>query len=223
MSGGPGRSRSKCHQVGPVQSNCPFYNCQMGRLCQKVLRLPSGLRSVALLRCLGSTPEQQAKAEKIFLLSDTKNCPFGHGHRNFGAANPLLNFYVVEDASKMLPGFLENIPIVFKYLAKELGDDPYFCGDLTYADFCIFHFMDNIRTLDGGYTLSQMDDDAEKEKLEKFYNRMRDIDSVKRYLQERPRPGTQQVGNPAGSIIYAIKNPPEDVVAIRDFVRGRAK
>ena len=163
-----------------------------------------------------TTKELQAKAEKLFQLPDvTKDDDIvadGIKYR-LGLANPLLNFYSIEKASKLLPGFLQRVPTTYSYLETELEEGPYFCGsDLCYVDFQLFHYIDNVYTLDGGYTL------REKPKLEQFYNRMKELDAVEKHLSMRPKCGTKQIGNPKGCIIYEISNPSKDIPTIKEYI-----
>lgn len=161
------------------------------------------------------TPEMNAKAERLFLLSDDHENP----HGGFGKANPLLNWFSVQESSEQLPAFFEKLPTILAHLASELGSGPYFCGGSspTYVDFWIFHYLDNICTLDGGFSLGRVAAAAGGDGLAGFCERMKGLDAVKRRLAERPQCGTQSVGNP-GSIIHSIGNPPEEVFAIKRVI-----
>lgn len=106
---------------------------------------------------------------------------------------------------------MDGLPKTLNHIAQELlGEDgPYFCGDeLTYADFQIFHYLDNVCTLIGGIEVLEKLAGREGEKLKAFINRMKGIPAIQQRLAERPQSGTGQVGV-SGSIMHSVKVPCE--------------
>jgi glutathione S-transferase len=149
---------------------------------------------------LGSTPEANAKAERVFLYSDV-------GEPRLGLVNPLLNVYPAEESSKQIPGYLEHLPQHLKVLSQAIGcgdnDGPYVCGsELTYADFMVFNILDNLCTLFGEDNILNKNNPS----LRAFYDKMYRLPAISKRLWERPLAGSGEVGRPK-SIIYTTKVP----------------
>eukprot|EP00929_Paragymnodinium_shiwhaense_P079489 TRINITY_DN41390_c0_g1_i2.p1 TRINITY_DN41390_c0_g1~~TRINITY_DN41390_c0_g1_i2.p1 ORF type:complete len:193 (+),score=46.73 TRINITY_DN41390_c0_g1_i2:301-879(+) len=156
-----------------------------------------------------SDDKMKEKAFMLYNLQDEEDDGSGLYPRfkNYGCVNPLLNFFPREESEKRIPEYLSDVRAAVKYLAEELGDGPFFCGEaVTYADFGVFHYVDNIRTLDGGAAMDRLGDAGAK--LRSWEQAMREIPAIAECLAERPQPGTGAVGK-AGSIINTVAVPSE--------------
>ena len=74
------------------------------------------------------------------------------------------------------------------------------------GDFQIFHYVDNICTLDGGFTIRNRISQGHSRALLDWYGSVKSLPAIKNYLSARPRPGTGEIGKP-GSIINTEKHP----------------
>jgi len=189
------------------KTQLPVLGDENGELIPESLDIAKEIAERCIPSLIPDTPELREKAEKLFLISDSERTPFGCGYKNFGCINPLLNYFDQEHSEKEIPGYIARLPMTLEYLAGELGKGPFFCGEqLTYCDFAVFHFLDNISTLDGGATLKHIGDKGIH--LRAFFEKMRSLPSVAKYISTRPQAGSQAVGMPA-SIIYNVKKPSE--------------
>lgn len=145
---------------------------------------------------LGSTPKLQAKSERLFDFYNEK----------WDIVDPILNYFSMEEAAKHLPKMVDSLEEILSYLTNEIQEDgPYVCGsNLTYADFAIFHLLDNLGTLVGEDNLLEIA--APNDTLRAYYDTMYRLPSVSGRLMERPVAGTGKVGR-KGSIIHITKAP----------------
>ncbi|KAG7341644.1 Leg1 family protein [Nitzschia inconspicua] len=146
---------------------------------------------------LGSTTECQAKAERLFDFYNNNSCT--------SIVDPVLNYFSIDDATSRLPKVVESLSEMLSFLSQEIQDGPYVCGrDLTYADFAIFHLLDNLCTLLGEDNV--LETAAPDGTLRAFYDKMYRLPSISGRMLERPLAGTGEVGR-EGSIIYTSKAP----------------
>jgi glutathione S-transferase len=149
---------------------------------------------------LGSTPELSAKAERIFSYSDV-----GESSQRLGYVNPLLNYLPIEEVKKQLPVFLDELPHHLSFLSTEIGDGPYVCGtELTYVDFMVFHYIDNLCTLLGEENI--LDKACPNPNLRNYYDKMYRLPAISKRMMDRPLSGSGEVGI-EGSIIHSVKAP----------------
>lgn len=145
---------------------------------------------------LGTTTELQTKAERVFDFCNSDK---------WTLADPTLNFFSVADASKHLPMVVESLGEIVAFLSAEIQDGPYVCGsDLTYADFAVFHLLDNLCTLLGEDNVLEVA--PSNGTLRAFYDKMYRLPSISGRMMERPFAGSGEVGR-EGSIIYSTKAP----------------
>jgi glutaredoxin 2 len=121
----------------------------------------------------GANPDQQQQqqqyTEKLFMLREGEKYGSPLGFDNYGLANPILNWFPKEKSIQMIPSFLELLPSTLTYIAEELklaksistsnnndDDGPLFFGgnEPHMGDFQVFHYVNNICTLDGGFTMN---------------------------------------------------------------------
>uniref|UniRef100_A0A7S2LXF7 Glutathione transferase n=1 Tax=Zooxanthella nutricula TaxID=1333877 RepID=A0A7S2LXF7_9DINO len=163
--------------------------------------------------------EDPAQAERLFKLGDTEETPFGSGFKHYHSINPMLNRLPKEEAEALIPAYVAALPGTLKYLAGELGGRRFFGGDAPhYADFQVWHYVDNMRTLDGGATLEALGEPGEV--LQAWYDAVAALPGVAEYLASRPRLGTGQVGL-EGSIHHAVAVPSE-LPVVREALKQRA-
>jgi len=162
------------------------------------------------LQLLGKDP---AQAERLWLLPDTKDTPAGDMSTNLNLINPILNYFPKEDAEKKIPGFFETAPKVFAYLEQELGGGKFYGGDAPHiGDFQLFHYVDNLRLLDGGVTVDKLP------KLKGWENSMRSLPAVAKHCAERPKSGTAEIGTPAS--IIATTAAPSTLPVVQEALKG---
>eukprot|EP00873_Tetraselmis_striata_P039530 jgi/Tetstr1/459794/TSEL_005145.t1 len=139
------------------------------------------------------------RAAALWSYYDADDKPYcGESFKGLFMLNPLLNWFPVETADEMLAAARPHFPKALACLEAELGEGPFFAGDLPcYADFALFHLLDNMRTLDGGEALA-----AAGGRLRAFYEAVSELPGVKEYLASRPQPGTGEAGKD-GSIMAA--------------------
>lgn len=148
-------------------------------------------------RCdlLGSTSEMQTKAERIFEFCS----------KQWNIVDPTLNFDPIPEAAHRIPTLLESLPEMLASLSEEIQDGPYVCGtDLTYADFAVFHVLDNLCTLLGEDNV--LETAAPNATLRTYYDKMYRLPAISGRMMERPLAGSGDVGRP-GSIIHSTKTP----------------
>jgi len=186
------------------QRQLPLLGLPSGDLMPESLDIAKYIAERADPPLLGEDP---AQAERLFLLQDTVETPFGHGYKNYHRINPILNWFPREEAEAQIPEYLAAAPATWRHLAGELGDRTFFGGVAPhYADFAVFHYLDNLCTLDGGATLAGLG--SEGVALRKWYEAMCGLPAVSAYISERPQPGSGLVGKP-GSIMATVAVPSE--------------
>jgi glutaredoxin 2 len=174
----------------------------------------------------GANPDQQQYAEKLFMLREGEKYGSPLGFDNYGLANPILNWFPKEKSIQMIPSFLELLPSTLTYIAEELklsksisksnsssnnnddDDCPLFFGgnEPNMGDFQVFHYVNNICTLDGGFTMNHRISQTDTQTLQNWYNSIQNIPVIGNYLSNRPKPGTKKIGRP-GSIMYTETDP----------------
>ena len=145
------------------------------------------------LKLTPEDPLEAAQQDSIFELS-----------QEFAKVNPYVNLYSAAD----LPAFLEKgagngsgYPIKPQLHAASviLGEKPFFGKETpAYADFNMWHYLDNIDTLVPGI----LDDFPN---LKEYMVRLARLDGVKQYLQERPQLGDPNLGKDGAPIRDASK------------------
>merc|ERR1740121_2993065 len=122
--------------------------------------------------------------------------------------NPILNFFPREKSEEMIPGFLQRAPATWRAFAGLLSakGGKFFGGAAPHiGDFHVFHYLDNLCTLDGGVTLRTLGDE-QTASLQAWRAEMQSLPGVQEYLGSRPQPGTGAVGRP-GSIMATVEVP----------------
>ena len=156
---------------------------------------------------LGQSTEMQEKARELWQHADVVQ----------DYIDPILNWYSMEETKEKIRGYLkERFEKDLAFLSSEIGDGPYVCGfDLSYADFILFHVLDNLCTLFGEENV--LDKAASDATLRTYYDNMYRQPAISGRMMERPLAGREEVGQP-GSILYAVKAPSR-----LDFVRDAWK
>ncbi|KAL1518420.1 hypothetical protein AB1Y20_002712 [Prymnesium parvum] len=193
-----------------------------GKVQLPVLRLPSGemiAESVDIARWAAAhagapllpdaTEPPALDAEALWLSVDRGDAPFCCAELPVLArVNPLLNFFDEEQTKEERQAFLRATAGVYEHYGRLLVSTPppFFGGEQPhYADFVLFHYFNNIETLDGGAVLASLRTD-EADAVREWYRAMKALPAVAAYLSERPQPGEGAVGRPV-SVIYKHKDP----------------
>ena len=124
-----------------------------------------------------------------------------------GACNPLLNWLPEEEAVPLIPAFLKGAAEWLGRLEPRCRGGGAFFGGASphHGEFATFHIVNNICTLDGGALLA-----VQSQRVQDWYASMQALPAVAAYLNERPQPGTGQVGRPE-SLIFRHARPWERV------------
>jgi len=119
--------------------------------------------------------------------------------------NPILNCYIGVQFEKMAGWYYDQqLPTFLIYLERQLvsvviprltaganaASDEVFWGGLgcpSFADFHIFHYLDNAETGRQGCILGVEEESCDFPELQKWFVRMRNLPSMKKYLEDRPR------------------------------------
>jgi glutathione S-transferase len=145
---------------------------------------------------LGKSPEEQDKIKRLWEYADKVQ----------DIVDPILNWFPVEETEERIRHYLQEIFLDdLSFLSNEIQDGPYVCGaNLSYADFIVFHVLDNLCTLMGEENV--LDRAAPDATLRTFYDKMYRLPAISGRMMERPLAGRNEVGQ-AGSIIYSVKVP----------------
>ncbi|KAL3914116.1 MAG: hypothetical protein SGILL_006228 [Bacillariaceae sp.] len=145
---------------------------------------------------LGQTPEMEEKCRKVWEYVDVAQ----------DIIDPILNWFSMKETEEKIHTYLqEMIEENLLFLTREIGEGPYLCGaDLSYADFIIFHLLDNMCTLFGEENV--LEKAAVNDTLRTFYDKMYRLPAVSGRMMERPLAGREAVGQ-QGSILYSSKSP----------------
>ena len=211
------------------QKQLPVLKCLNGSLMSESLDIANYIADI--VSCNkdnkknddGANPDQQQQyAEKLFMLGEgEKYGPLGVD--NYGLADPILNWFPKEKSIQMIPSYLESLPSTLTYIAEELklaksisssnnnsNDD---CGQCFFGgtephmgDFQVFHYVNNICTLDGGFTMNHRISQTDSQILRNWYSSIQNIPVIGEYLSTRPKPGTKEIGRPE-SIMYTETDP----------------
>lgn len=143
-------------------------------------------------------------AARLWELCDARDAPFCCDGMPFvGIINPILNFFEVEEAKQRLPPLLAAIGGFLDYIGPILSSTqpPFFGGTAPhYADFLLWHYMNNLSTLDGGTTLVRLNSEHAVA-IRDWYDAVARLPAISNYVAERPPAGSGMVGRSV-SVIY---------------------
>lgn len=152
--------------------------CPFGQL--PTIKLPSGeiiAQSGAIIRFVAkmtnlypADPVEAARADMIFELAQEMN-----------VINPILNFWPMNSElwQKNHDAYFNNLPQYMTSICKFLGNKPFFGGDnLVFSDFSMFAIVDATLTV-------RPDSLNDFLPILQWYQRMKAVPSVRRYLRER--------------------------------------
>eukprot|EP00933_Yihiella_yeosuensis_P076893 TRINITY_DN86879_c0_g1_i1.p1 TRINITY_DN86879_c0_g1~~TRINITY_DN86879_c0_g1_i1.p1 ORF type:complete len:238 (-),score=34.35 TRINITY_DN86879_c0_g1_i1:74-787(-) len=140
-------------------------------------------------------------AERIFALLDATDAPWcSSAIPTLNRINPLLNWFPQEEADPQIGKFLSEVPGIYEHIASMIKTGPFIGGSAPhYGDFAMFHFTDNVCTLDGGNALQALGGHTATT-MQNWFRAMHSLPAVRSLLSERSEPGTGEVGR-EGSII----------------------
>lgn len=206
----PGGAKEKMPPGRTGERQLPVLGLPDGTLMPEALDIARYIAERGNPSLLGT---DQTKADRLATLGDrTRQERADAGSKlpyleNYNIVNPILNWFSVEESEVQIPTFLTAVPEAMRYLVGELGSGPFFGGEAPdYGDFVVFHYVDNLVTLDGGATLQGLGDAGVG--FRAWFDRMRSLPAVAAYLAERPQPGVAAVGRP-GSIMATVAQPSE--------------
>lgn len=177
-----------------------------------VLQLPDGTlmpesadiaKYIATLAGPLTLSEDVDAAYRMWTLPDEFDAPgVSEAWPRHSLVNPCLNWFPQEEAELKLQALpMAAVAFLRSLLPMFTGSGGAFFGGVAphYGEFNLFHYMDNLVTLDGGASLAALGKDGEP--LKKWFEAMQSLPGVASYLAERPQAGNGSVGRP-GSIIF---------------------